>query len=112
MLRLASAETWSRWLGDAPAPRSSPNDVCPLPSPQAALPVGNTTVSAAAKTGDPGVGKAWNASADSGRSPMPLLDTDRPLTMSETCTNEGVADRLSHDAAWSCRTAVNACSER
>jgi len=23
----------------------------------------------------------------------PLLDTDRPLTMSETCTKEGVADR-------------------
>src|SRR5882762_4261943 len=97
MLRLASAARWSRGLGDAPAPRSSPTDVCPLPSPQAAFPVGNTTVSAAAMTGDPGVEKAWNASADRGRSPDPLLDTGLLLTMSDTCTNEGVAEKRSEE---------------
>src|SRR6267378_4456225 len=112
MLRLASAARCRRGVGDTPAPRSSPTDVCPLPSPQAAFPVGNTSIKSAATTGEPGVENAWNASTDNGRSPAPLLDTDLPLTMSDTCTNEGVADTLSQGRAWSWRTPVNACSER
>src|SRR5438132_233994 len=38
MLRLASADRWSRGPGDTPAPRSSPNDVSPLPNAHALTP--------------------------------------------------------------------------
>src|SRR5256886_15837618 len=98
MLRLASADRWSRGPGDTPAPRSSPNDVSPPPSPHAAFPVGNTTVSADARTGEPAVGNARNASAESGRPPMPLLDTELPPTTSESPTHGGVAGQSSHRA--------------
>src|SRR6267142_2090094 len=112
MLRLASTERCSLGLGDAPSPMSRPSDVAPLPRPHAALPVARTIVSAAAIVGAPAAGKACTAAAESGRSPMPLLDTALPLTMSLTCTNDGTADRVSHGFAWNCSTPDNACSER
>src|SRR6185312_17128012 len=99
-------------LGDTPTPRSSPTDVSPLPSPHVAFPSGSTTVSAAATTGKPGVANAWKASADSGRSPGPLLDTARPLITSETCTAAGMTERPSHGVASYRTTPVSACSER
>src|SRR3989442_8816793 len=112
MLRLASADRCSFGLGDAPTPMSRPSDVAPLPRPQAALPVARTIVSAAAIVGAPAAGKACTTAAESGRSPMPLLDTVLPLTTSRTCTNDGTADRLSQGFACSCSTPDSACSER
>src|SRR6266700_2726669 len=99
MLRLASVDRCSFGLGDAPSPMSRPSDVAPLPRPQAALPVGSTSVSAAAIVGAPAAGNPCTAAAETGRSPMPLLDTALPLTMSLTWMNDGTVDRLSHGVA-------------
>src|SRR5437773_1319069 len=96
----------------APAPLGEAAEAPTLPRPHAAFPTGRTKVSAAAITAEPGDANAWSAAADTGRSPAPLLDTERPLTTSETCTTEGMADKLSQGLAWYCTTPVTACSER
>src|SRR5258708_5220804 len=56
MLRLASPQKCAR-PGDTPAPTSTPAAVWPLPSPQAALPVGSSTRSDTPTVGDAGVGE-------------------------------------------------------
>src|SRR5437016_8776584 len=93
-------------------PMSRPPDVMPLPSPQAAFPVGSTIVSAAAIVGAPAVGNACTAAAEKGRSPIPLLDTGPALALSLTCTNDGSTDRLSQGFACHCSTPDSARSDR
>src|SRR2546421_721202 len=83
-----------------------------LTRPLAALPVGSTIVSAAAIVGARALANAWMAAAESGKSPMPLLETVAPLTTSLTCTKDGTAEKLSHGVACSCNAPDRACSDR
>src|SRR5437867_12693255 len=91
---------------------SRPSDVTPLPSPQAAFPVGSTIVNAAAIVGAPAAGNACTAAAETGRSPMPLLETDPALALSLTWTNDGSTDRLSQRVVFHCSTPDSAPSAR
>ena len=68
--------------GEVPTPAFMPHEVCPVPSPQVVLPVGNVATSAAPSVGDHRLANVCAAPATSGRSPSPVLETV-PL---DTCT--------------------------